>query len=170
MFKAVCKVIYLLLYYHQVSYKPYQTPHRIIYPKGFISLINLIQSIPCRFTNCYIHLALPESKNSSNCLILIVGRIYTFSRDSVYHVISLSFISDSEAFEAFDGFIDMALAVTPSIADSSVARPDSDHVLPSQAMVASGAYSIVDGDMASLDVPDFANMPFDEVCRTFLNE
>ena len=114
MFKAVCKVIYLLLYYHQVSYKPYLTPHRIIYPKGFISLINLIQSIPCRFTNCYIHLALPESKNSSNCLILIVGRIYTFSRDSVYHVISLSFISDSEAFEAFDGFIDMTL-VTPSI-------------------------------------------------------
>ena len=60
--------------------------------------------------------------------------------------------------------------VTPPMADSPLARPDPDHVLLGQAMVASGAYSIVDGDIASLDVPDFAYMPFDEFCRTFLNE
>ena len=50
-----------------------------------------------------------------------------------------------------------------------MARPDPDPVLPSQAMVKSSAYSTVDGDITSLDVPDFANMPFDEFCRKFLN-
>ena len=80
----------------------------------------------------------------------------------------------SDAYMMFDGFVEldkpMMLQPTDPVSPKPMMLQPTDPVLPSEAMAQSDAYSIVNDNMTSSEVPDFVNMPFEEFCLKFLSE